>query len=333
MLTALLLAIAMAPTATPNAGLLVGLAYDPGDGIQRQRTLWVTWSDSEPALSGNWPILILTHGRDLCRVRIEPVVTERYTFGAFAIQCGSELEPPVPEPVPPGCSGERTLSVSFVSPNYVSMEAWEESVCSGKVNSYPDRFVVPVSSFVDHWRLSPDDESLPVSAVLSADVLEDFQRSAREKCESLNNRDPEELFVRLPDCRGPLFHDDYTEWTVRRGSGRWDVLAKLAGWRGEVIYYTVPVDLPNSVAPSQRAHSETPSTATDVLVAPDGRVAALVSADAIKMVVLGAAPEDSPTLVVPKGSVEEIVMVEWAMGRFATEWSAILKQRFGRGNQ
>jgi hypothetical protein len=244
------------------------------------------------------------------------------------------MKPPVAEPVPQGCSGERTLSVSFLSPNYVALEAWEESVCSGKVNSYPHRFVAPVSSFVNDWSFSPDDESLAVSAVLPADVLMSFRQSARAKCESLQNRDPEELLVPLPDCEGPLFHDDYSEWTIRRGTGRWNVLGKLAGWRGEVIYYTVPVDLPASVAPSH--HSAGPqiaSTATDVLVSPNESVAVAVSADAIKMITLEAAPDRSPTLIAPKGSLEEIVLVEWATGHFVTEWSAKLQERFGRGSQ
>ena len=74
--------------------------------------------------------------------------------------------------------------------------------------------------------------------------MDDFQRSAREACvteERKQQQDPQENFVPLPNCQGTLFDKDSRDWSIQRGEGRWEVVAKLAGWRGEVIYYVVPL--------------------------------------------------------------------------------------------
>ena len=252
-------------------------------------------------------------------------------------------EPPLPKIQHPAghprpeCTGEQTLSLSFVSPNYIALEQWEESVCRGRVNSYPTRFVAPMTAFVNHWRLSPDGWSLPVPAVLSAEAVDDFQRSAREACvteERKQQQDPQENFVPLPNCKGTLFDKDSRDWSIQRGEGRWEVVAKLAGWRGEVIYYVVPLDLPSAVAPSQHeAHVDAGPGGGDILVSPNAQVVAEVDAKSITIKPVGAVLESESTFVVPKGAFEEIVMVEWATGRFVERWSRTLNERFGSGNR
>jgi hypothetical protein len=337
MVTELLLAMVIGSTATPDAGVLIGLAHGGEEEQQRFRTLWLTWSAGKPTLSGDWPVLIVPHKDDFCQVRVEPAPTGSYTFTAFAIQCAAEMKPPAPETGSQGCQGEQTLSLSFVSPSYVGLEAWEESVCSGRVNSYPRRFVAPVTAFLNRWNLSPDRENLPIAAILPAEVTKDFEQYAREACvadEQRQQRDPEEMPIPLPDCRERLFSDQLRDWTIRRGKGRWNVAVKLAGWRGEVVYYEVPVDLPISVAPSQgAAYAGSSSTATDVLVSPDGQFAAEVVGDTITMNRSGTSPAVRSTLVVPKVVAERIAMAEWATGRFVEGWSKALKDRFGRGTR
>jgi hypothetical protein len=336
MVTELLLAMVIGAAITPDAGVLIGLAHGNEEDRQRFRTLWLTWSDGKPTFSGNWPILIVPHGDEFCQVRMEPAATGSYTFTAFAIQCVAEMKPP-PEADPQGCQGEQILSLSFVSPSYVGLEAWEESVCSGRVNSYPRKFVAPTTAFVNRWNLSPDHENLPIAAILPSEVTKDFERYAREACvadEQRQQRDPEELPIPLPDCQGRLFSGELRDWTIQRGKGSWNVVVKLAGWRGEVVDYEVAVDLPISVAPSQRAaHGGSSSKATDVLVSPDGQFAAEAGVDSITMTRFGSSPAVRSTLVVPKVASEKIVMVEWATGRFVKSWSHALKGRFGQGTR
>jgi hypothetical protein len=247
------------------------------------------------------------------------------------------MEPPVADAAPDDCQGEQRLSVTFASPNFVGIEAWEESVCSGRVNSYPREFLAPLNPFVDKWHLYPDHENLPIAAIFPTNVTSGFQQYARAACveeEQRQQRDPEEMPIPLPDCQERIFHEQEREWTIRRGNGRWNVVVKLAGWRGEVVSYRIPVDLPSAVAPSQRpVLVASDPDAMDVLASPNGQAIVQVFPDVIRAQPFGPSSESRSTLVVSKGRSEEIVMVEWATGRFVRRWSQSLKERFGPGNK
>ena len=289
-------ALVLAVTAAARGGdlaLLIGIR-----GVSGYRTLYFTGSRQGLRLSGHWPFILVPSGRGRpCAVRIAEVPHTGFTHAAVGLSCATRLgAPPPPAERLEGCSGWEKLDLVFASSQYLAFESTHETVCAN-VSSAHRLQVQRVADVEDRWVLGQDLRALTPGDVFGRGGADAFQNAAKTACHeyfrSPRGRDAygdiEGEVLGMPDCDERLVPDWFDNWAIQRGRRAFEVVGRIQAWRTNHLDFVVPLPVPGAqVASAQPA---------------------------------GTAPLLDRVLRMSLAPDEQLVLLEWATGDRAREWS------------
>jgi hypothetical protein len=215
------------------------------------------------------------------------------------------------------------VELLFVSNSHVSLQYERLSSCYDRPSGDNLLVVAPIGEIVGRWSIEPP-SSLPLDSLgPGRDAL---TAAAVRACKSADQET--RTYLELRNCSEAAPQ----EWGIRRDHGEWTIVGRTHGWKGNYLDYSVAGSLPHAIRSwSRRALS----VAAVAAKAPDAQDFVTSPGDAFAVVTrphaLQAGMVQSGHLVLgdeltAKHPDERIISVEWATGRYVSDWDARVRQ-------
>ncbi len=313
--------------AASQVGVLLGLRGPSG-----HRTLWIQRQGSILVLSRELQGIVVPYGRDLCELKFSTVKTipdpewigepPIHEYAAIALDCGKGLST-LPLEDSGGCWGRTTIELLFVSSSHVSLQYERLSSCYGRPSGDNRLVVAPISEIVGGWSIEPP-SSLPLDSLGPARGA--LTAAAVRACKSADQET--RTYLELRNCSEATPQ----EWGIERDHGEWTIVGRTHGWKGNYLDYSVAGSLPAAIRSwSRRALSvagvaaEAPD-AQDFVTSPGDALAVVTRPHAVQAGIVQSGHLVLGDELTAKNPDERIISVEWATGRYVSDWDARVRQ-------